>query len=685
MEKKLARMCTAIVLSLNFYVLSQQPQNHSCSAHNNTAEFNQNILDKQEERALQKMAFVEESFKKHFQKSQEKEFENCENANWGFENNDLSNWYTMGCMEIVSGGYDPYSGLPKTYTGDNGNHSLKLGSDDVWGCQSNMISRAIDVPADGQTFVNIHFTVSIFNFPHYQNQAAKFHFNLYDSNSTELECPSYSAYYAYNTGPVGIPSLEETPFPATYYNPGVLGDHTFNSNVSYSDWHHITLDLSAYAGSTVLLVFSNDWCVYFVDWIYNYIDVDCPINISEPILECAQDLPQILCAPTGLDASYDWYYEGQSLNDPAACIDANIEGLYKVAFVPNYLECSDTIYSMEFDVQRNPIADFTVDNVCRGDSLAITNNSQFAENYQWTYAEESYSDVTPELEQQEDHDFIQLVVFRNNCTDTLEESILVFNKPKAFFKTIENCLGIPTEIHNLSSNTGGNTLTCNWDLEGSSFSNDWEPELLLDNIENIVLSLEVINELGCVDTFSKSTFAFPLPIADFKMDNDVLNEGQALVYLTSLSSEDAINWLYNFSDGNSVEEENTYYEFYNAGSQSIEFIVSNEFGCLDTIVKPIMINPDILVYVPNTFTPNLDEHNQSFGPAITGSSFDRNTYEFEIFNRWGQSVYKTEDYNTQWDGNSIYGQSPQGSFTWKLKFYVNNEWKTYVGLVNLIR
>ncbi len=115
-----------------------------------------------------------------------------------------------------------------------------------YNCLNSAAARTYSVPAAGQTFITIHFAVSIFNFPHDSFQAANFNFNLYDDQMNVLPCPSYQAYYSYDQGPVGIPSLQQTPFPASTYNPMVAGDLFYNSNVSFSNWHHVTIDLTQY-------------------------------------------------------------------------------------------------------------------------------------------------------------------------------------------------------------------------------------------------------------------------------------------------------------------------------------------------------------------------------------------------------------------------------------------------------
>ena len=57
--------------------------------------------------------------------------------------------------------------------------------------------------------------------------------------------------------------------------------------------------------------------------------------------------------------------------------------------------------------------------------------------------------------------------------------------------------------------------------------------------------------------------------------------------------------------------------------------------------------------LPNTFTPNGDGQNDFFKP-YTFCFVDR--VEFQVFNRWGQLVWKTENPDLNWDGTNLQGQ-----------------------------
>jgi gliding motility-associated-like protein len=86
-------------------------------------------------------------------------------------------------------------------------------------------------------------------------------------------------------------------------------------------------------------------------------------------------------------------------------------------------------------------------------------------------------------------------------------------------------------------------------------------------------------------------------------------------------------------------------------------------------------------FIPNAFTP--DGKNNTFKPMIFG---DIEKYEFTIFNRWGQLIFKSNDPSKGWDGQ--YGGSTQNTetFVWFCRYkLVNEPVKEQKGVVVLIR
>ncbi len=608
----------------------------------------------------------------------------CDITNWGFENGNTSNWVTNGCVELQNGGVDTYSGFPKVF---NGNHSLKLSNDMSYNCLNSAAARTYSVPAAGQTFITIHFAVSIFNFPHDSFQAANFNFNLYDNQMNVLPCPSYQAYYSYDQGPVGIPSLQQTSFPASTYNPMVAGDLFYNSNVSFSNWHHVTIDLTQYAGTDVTMVFENRWCAFDVDWIYTYIEMDCPVNNSLPVPVCLEDDEVELCAPQGMLATYDWEFNNVSLNNTNECIMANNQGTYTLNFRPVFLECADTSYEMNFVLIDKPIANFSVDEFCIGQPINIYNLSEFGSNFKWIYNGQETSQFVPEIDYVTGEDNLTLIVLTGGCSDTIIKPLVARKNPEPRFNFKNQCVGVPYKIVNLSTDTENGSLDVNWHISTDYQSTNWHPAYTPVNDETFVISLEVTNQYGCSAGIQAKAQAYPLPVAEFHQSEEMLSENLAFVHFQDASSTDVTSWEWTLGDQITYNGSSFYHEFTAPGKYDVNLIVFNDYSCSDTALNQIIVNPALTIFVPNTFTPNGDENNQLFHPVFSGSNFDRKDYSFLIYNRWGEVVFQTDNIQGAWDGFHKGIACMQGTYSWEITYVENSskEIKHLNGHVNLVR
>jgi gliding motility-associated-like protein len=93
--------------------------------------------------------------------------------------------------------------------------------------------------------------------------------------------------------------------------------------------------------------------------------------------------------------------------------------------------------------------------------------------------------------------------------------------------------------------------------------------------------------------------------------------------------------------------------------------VWNTFGCRDTTSKLVIVNPQLLVFVPTAFTPDVNGHNEVFYPVVTG--FDITHYQFRIYDRWGMEVYSSDTPFKGWNGTYLGEPAQDGSYVWTLE------------------
>lgn len=156
------------------------------------------------------------------------------------------------------------------------------------------------------------------------------------------------------------------------------------------------------------------------------------------------------------------------------------------------------------------------------------------------------------------------------------------------------------------------------------------------------------------------------------------------------NSTGAISYFWDFYGNytSTLVNPDHFFEETESGEYIITLIATNEYGCVDTAYGKVIVNEELLFYVPNTFTPDKDHYNEMFVPVFT-SGFDPFGYTLFIFDRWGELIFESHDVNVGWQGT--YGpdhiQCQDGTYTWKIiyKLKNNNSQKVVFGHVNLLK
>ncbi len=122
----------------------------------------------------------------------------------------------------------------------------------------------------------------------------------------------------------------------------------------------------------------------------------------------------------------------------------------------------------------------------------------------------------------------------------------------------------------------------------------------------------------------------------------------------------------------------------NNGKFPVMLVVKNEYGCIDSVYKVIIIDEDVAVYIPNTFTPNDDNINDVFN--VKGLGLKTEGYTMQIFDRWGTLIYSTKDLNKGWDGTVKGQKAADGVYIYNVRVIGDNgvgkkEFKGHVTLL----
>jgi gliding motility-associated-like protein len=119
-----------------------------------------------------------------------------------------------------------------------------------------------------------------------------------------------------------------------------------------------------------------------------------------------------------------------------------------------------------------------------------------------------------------------------------------------------------------------------------------------------------------------------------------------------------------------------------AGTYSLT--VTDPYGCTSTSSVSVSAKQCTHgIFFPNAFSPNFDGHNDLFRPNVLG---ELTKYQLQIFNRWGQKVFESEDYMKGWEGNMSDMMQVSGVYAWICHYQFEGEpEKTQNGTVFLLR
>jgi gliding motility-associated-like protein len=151
-------------------------------------------------------------------------------------------------------------------------------------------------------------------------------------------------------------------------------------------------------------------------------------------------------------------------------------------------------------------------------------------------------------------------------------------------------------------------------------------------------------------------------------------------------SLNSVRYKWDFGDGTPPVETNSKdpisHEFQKSGRVQICLTAYNEKDCPDESCLDIDITTG--VWIPNIFTPDGDAYDPTFHINIWGQT----NYYLEIYNRWGQRVFHSDNRDHQWDGNderSGLACVPATYFyVFKYKL-IGEKDKTVQGTVDLVR
>ncbi|PWL30357.1 MAG: hypothetical protein DCO96_05085, partial [Fluviicola sp. XM-24bin1] len=243
---------------------------------------------------------------------------------------------------------------------------------------------------------------------------------------------------------------------------------------------------------------------------------------------------------------------------------------------------------------------------------------------------------------------------------------------------------------NTSSSVSG-LADCQWTINGQTVPGCTSGAYTFTSAGTYDVTLTTTSVSGCTatDTYAQYIYVEADPIASFTPSSTELSSQFTEVnFDNTTTGATSYEWDFGTPGATSTEvnPSHTYPE--EPGTYNVMLTAYTDLGCMDQAFATITIQEELIYYIPNTFTPDGDDYNETFLPVFT-EGYDPMDFHFLIFNRWGEIIWESYDASVGWDGTyGVAGDLVQdGTYVWKLEFKtnMNDERKFLTGHVNLIR
>lgn len=403
------------------------------------------------------------------------------------------------------------------------------------------------------------------------------------------------------------------------------------------------------------------------------------------------DLSSIL---TGTVVNYDWNFGFGSTS--AAQNPTNI--FPQTGYLPVTLTvtsdqgCKDTITN-DIRVYVLPQPEFSHNDTCFEDDVQFVDLSTISEGsidqFNWNFGDGSTSSVQFPI-----HHFnasglnvAELTVTSNfACTAQVSHQVEIYPLPQIQFAALPNegCQPLSVTFDNQSSIANGYFIsTYEWSFGQGQYSTGTHPQTVYADSGFFDVRLIATSANGCDDTLlvANAVEVWPRPIAKFRTDKD-----EYIMFFPRVDFLDesygATEWVYDFGDGSQAFDQEPSHEYEEAGAYQVVQTVNNQYGCDDVFSVRVVVKPAITFYIPNTFTPNADDINESFAGVGEGLK----SYEMWIFDRWGENLFYSADTEYGWDGTYKGRPVESGRYIYRFVIVdVKNELHQYNGEVYLMR
>ncbi len=279
-----------------------------------------------------------------------------------------------------------------------------------------------------------------------------------------------------------------------------------------------------------------------------------------------------------------------------------LAGTYNVTLIASGGSgCADTITNV-ITVNPIPTASFTFASVCTNDTMFFNSTSLGTpDTFIWDFGD-GFSDNTNNPSPT--HVYSTAGTYNvtltagyglTGCTNSATLPVTAYPLTVPNFTSTTPCLNVATAFTDATTNS---PTQWSWNFgDGSTFGSTQNPThtYATPGTYNVVLVTQ--NTFGCKDSIALNAVVNTLPVAAFAFDTVCAN---AATSFTDQSTA-AVAWAWDFGDAATSSSNSPTHTYASSGTYTVTLIVTNTFGCTDTISHSIIVNPNpVSLYAATT-------------------------------------------------------------------------------------
>ncbi len=274
----------------------------------------------------------------------------------------------------------------------------------------------------------------------------------------------------------------------------------------------------------------------------------------------------------------------------------------------------------------------------------------------------------------------------SQCTDTILHYVTI-NPPKPKVELGEDISGcVPLTVDFPSTTKYNYPDSYQWDfgIDGQNSAEANPASFTYVTAGEYIVRLSVEGDGGTNWDYKRIT-VHPQPVADFSFTPAHANlrsqteEGTFIKFFNT--TRDGLSYTWEFGDGETSTEKEPKHEYMSIGTFYITLVAESSKGCLDTLTHetPVVVEgmdslefPNVITIVPGDPANEYYDAGQADPDIFRPVSAGIEKYKLEIYNRWGELIFTSDDVKKGWNG--YYKGSPvkQDVYVWRVTATFSN-------------